>query len=48
MNYLEIFGFTPDTVQVQKWVFQGLETLPKEKRDKSILKALARKLKIAI
>ncbi len=48
MNYLEIFGFTPDLTQAQLWVFQGLETLPKEKRDKSILKALARKLKIAL
>jgi hypothetical protein len=48
MNYLEIFGFTPDTVQAQQWVFKGLELLPKEKRDKSILKALARKLKIAL
>ena len=48
MNYLEIFGYTPDTVQAQQWVFKGLELLPKEKRDKSILKALARKLKIAL
>ena len=48
MNYLEIFGFNPDTAQAQQWVFKGLETLPQEKRDKSILKALSRKLKIAL
>ena len=48
MNYLEIFGFTPDTTQAQLWVFQGFDKLPSDKRDKSILKALCRKLKIAL
>lgn len=48
LNYADIFGFAPDTQEAQLAVFQGLRSLPAEKRDKSILKALARKLKIAV
>ena len=47
LNYMDIFGFTPSTAQAQLLVFQGLEKLSEAQRDKSILKALARKLKIA-
>ena len=48
INYMEIFGFAPDYTKAQLLVFQGLQKLPEEKRGKSILKALARKLKIAL
>ncbi len=48
INYMEIFGFTPDYTHAQLLVYQGLNKLPSEKRGKSILKALARKLKIAL
>ena len=48
INYMEIFGFSPDYTQAQLLVFKGLQKLPAEKRGKSILKALARKLKIAL
>lgn len=48
LNYLDIFGFTPDKAQAQQMVFTGLQSLPPDKRDKSILKALARKLSIAV
>ena len=48
VNYMDIFGFAPDYTQTQLLVFQGFEKLPEEKRGKSILKALARKLKIAL
>ena len=48
INYMEIFGFSADYTQTQLLVFQGLQKLPAEKRGKSILKALARKLKIAL
>lgn len=48
LNYMDIFGFAPDQTRAQLLVFQGLRSLPPEKRDKSILKALARKLKIAL
>ena len=48
LNYLEIFGFLPDVSAVQLWVFQALQHLSAEQRDKSILKALSRKLKIAL
>ena len=45
---MEIFGFTPDTSQAQQQVFKALQSLPAEERGKSILTALARKLKIAV
>ena len=48
INYMEIFGFAPDYTRTQLLIFQGLDKLPVEKRGKSILKALARKLKIAL
>lgn len=48
INYMEIFGFSPDYTQTQLQVFKGLQKLPAEKRGKSILKALSRKLKIAL
>ena len=48
LNYMEIFGFTPDTSQAQQQVFKALQSLPAEERGKSILTALARKLKIAV
>lgn len=48
LNYTEIFGFSPELSQVQLEVFQSLQNLPPEKRGKSILKALAKKLKIAL
>lgn len=48
LNYMEIFGFSPELSQVQLEVFQALQNLPAEKRGKSILKALAKKLKIAL
>ena len=48
LNYMEIFGFTPDTSQAQQQVFKALQSLPAEERRKSILTALARKLKIAV
>ena len=48
LNYMEIFGFTPDTSQAQQQVFKALQSLPAQERGKSILTALARKLKIAI
>lgn len=47
LNYMDIFGFTPALDRAQLLVFKGLQSLPPDKRDKSILKALARKLKIA-
>ncbi len=47
LNYADIFGFSPDVFHAQLLVFQGLSKLPQEKREKSIVKALARKLKIA-
>ncbi len=47
LNYMDIFGFLPDTAPAQLLVFQGLNRLPAQQRDKSILKALSRKLKIA-
>ncbi len=48
LNYADIFGFTPDTVRAQEFVFLGLRTLGEEAKKKDILRALARKLKIAL
>jgi len=48
LNYAEIFGFNPDTVKAQQFVFLGMQTLGKETKKKDILRALARKLKIAL
>ena len=48
LNYMEIFGFTPDISLAQQQVFKALQGLPLQERNKSILVALARKLKIAV
>ena len=48
LNYADIFGFTPDIVKAQEFVFLGIENLGAEARNKDILRALARKLKIAL
>ena len=48
LNYMEIFGFTPDITKAQEFVFLALKSLGKEKMSKDVLKALARKLKIAL
>lgn len=47
-NYMEIFGFHPNTVKAQEFVFLGLKRLGAEAQHKDILRALARKLKIAL
>lgn len=48
LNYAEIFGFNPDTVKAQEFVFFGLRALGETAGKKDILRALARKLKIAL
>lgn len=48
LNYTEIFGFTPNTVKAQEFVYFGLKSLGQEAKQKDILRALARKLKIAL
>ena len=48
LNYIEIFGFNPNTVKAQEFVFFGLRALGEEAQKKDILRALARKLKIAL
>jgi len=48
LNYLEIFGFSPDTVKAQEFVYFGLKSLGDEAAKKDILRALAKKLKIAL
>ncbi|MBR2081653.1 MAG: DUF3536 domain-containing protein [Elusimicrobiaceae bacterium] len=48
LNYIEIFGFSPDTVKAQEFVYFGLKALGEDAKKKDILRALARKLKIAL
>ena len=48
LNYADIFGFEPDTVKAQEFVFFGLKALGEDAKKKDILRALARKLKIAL
>lgn len=48
LNYIEIFGFNPNTIKAQEFVFFGLRSLGEEAKKKDILRALARKLKIAL
>ena len=48
LNYLEIFDFQADTVKAQEFVFLGLRSLGNDAKTKDILRALARKLKIAL
>lgn len=48
LNYAEIFGFHPDTVKAQAFVFLALKSLDAKTRQRDMLKALARKLKIAV
>ena len=48
LNYVDIFGFSPNFYTAQLLVFEGLQKLSDTAREKSILKALARKLKINV
>ncbi len=48
LNYCDIFGFSPDTVKAQEFVFLGIESLGEQAKNKAILRALARHLKIAL
>ena len=48
LNYADIFGFSPDLVKTQEFVFFGIEKLGVEAKNRDILRALARKLKIAL
>lgn len=48
LNYIEIFGFQPDMVKAQEFVFFGLRSVADQANKKDILRALARKLKIAL
>ncbi len=48
LNYTEIFGFHPDTVKAQEFVYFGLKALGEEAKKKDLLRALAHKLKIAL
>ncbi len=48
LNYTEIFGFVPNTIKAQEFVYFGLKALGEEAHKKDILRALARKLKIAV
>ena len=48
LNYIEIFGFLPDTIKAQEFVYFGLRSLGEEAQKKDILRALARKLKVAL
>ncbi len=48
LNYMEIFGFSPDVVKAQEFVYFGLNTLGEDAKKKDILRALAKKLKIAL
>ena len=48
LHYADIFGLKPDTVKAQEFVFLGIENLGEEAKNKDIVRALARKLKIAL
>ena len=48
LHYADIFGLKPDTVKAQEFVFLGIKTLGAEAKNKDILRALTRKLKIAL
>jgi len=48
LSYAEMFGFQPDTVKAQEFVFIGLRALGDSAQYKDIVRALARKLKIAL
>jgi len=48
LHYSEFFRLQPNTVKAQEFAFFGLKTLPEQARKQDILRALARKLKIAI
>jgi len=48
LNYADIFGFKPDVVKAQEFVFLGIEKLGADAKNRDILRALARKLKIAL
>ncbi len=48
LNNVEIFGFAPDTIKAQEFVFFGLRALGEDAKKKDILRALAKKLQIAL
>ncbi len=48
LNYLEIFGFEPNTIKAQEFVYFGLKSLGEEAKKKDLLRALAKKLQIAL
>ena len=48
LNNTEIFGFVPDAVKAQEFVYFGLKSLGDEAKKKDMLRALAKKLKIAV
>lgn len=48
ISYADIFGFTPNTIKAQEFVFLGLKSLGEQAKKKDILRALARKLKVAL
>ncbi len=48
LHYADIFGLKPDTVKAQEFVFLGIKNLGEEAKNKDILRALTRKLKIAL
>jgi len=48
LNYLEIFNFPVDTVKAQELTFLGVRALGEEAKKKDIIRALARKMKVAL
>lgn len=48
LNYTDVFGLLPDLVPAQLLVFKGLNKLSEHERQKSMIKALERKLKMAV
>ena len=48
LHFAEDLGFRPDKVKAQEFAFLGLKTLGEQARKQEILRALARKLKIAV
>jgi hypothetical protein len=48
LNYLEIFNFPVDTVKAQEFAFLGVRALGEEAKKKDIIRALARKMKVAL
>ena len=48
LHYTEIFALQPNPVKAQEFAFFGLKTLGEQAQKQDILRALARKLKIAV